>query len=73
MGELLHGQVGSGERATVLSVQSLLFQAAGSAGAILAGWLAVQHGASAGFLVAAGGLAAACGLLATARAPASVS
>jgi MFS family permease len=71
MGELLHGQVGSAERATVLSVQSLLFQVAGSGGAILAGWLAVQHGAAAGFLVAAGGLAAACTLLATAGAPAS--
>jgi threonine synthase len=52
-------------------VQSLLFQVAGSGGAILAGWLAVQHGAAAGFLVAAGGLAAACTLLATAGAPAS--
>lgn len=53
MADVLHSQVASGQRATVLSVQSLMFQITGAGGAILAGWLTVQHGPAAGFAVAA--------------------
>jgi hypothetical protein len=59
--------VRSAERATVLSVQSLVLQVTGSAGAITAGALTARHGAWAGFGIAAGALAAAAYLLA--RAP----
>lgn len=64
MGELLHGQVRSEQRATVLSVQSLMFQLAGAAGSILAGSLTVWHGPPpAGFAVAAVSLAVAIPML----------
>jgi MFS family permease len=53
MGEVLHGEVRSTERATVLSVQSLVLQVAGSAGAITAGALTAWQGAWAGFGTAA--------------------
>jgi predicted MFS family arabinose efflux permease len=62
LGEVLHGQVRSTERATVLSVQSLVLQLSGAAGALLAGALTAQLGAWLGFGVAAIALAAA-GLL----------
>jgi predicted MFS family arabinose efflux permease len=63
LGELLHGQVRSEERATVLSVQSLVLQLAGGGGAILAGALTVQLGAWVGFAVAGVALLAAVVLL----------
>jgi MFS family permease len=63
LGELLHGQVRSAERATVLSVQSLVLQLAGAAGALLAGALTAQYGAWVGFGVAAVALGAAVRLL----------
>ncbi|GAB3239212.1 hypothetical protein GCM10027447_38920 [Glycomyces halotolerans] len=37
--ELVHGQVGAGERATVISIESLLMQASGSAAALVLPWL----------------------------------
>jgi MFS family permease len=59
LGEVLHGQVRTTERATVLSVQSLVLQLSGAAGALLAGALTAQLGAWLGFGVAAVALAAA--------------
>jgi sugar phosphate permease len=70
MADLLHSQVTSSQRATVLSVQSLTFQITGAGGAILAGWLTVRHGPAAGFAVAAGSLSLALWLLVTMRGPA---
>jgi MFS family permease len=64
LGEMLHGEVRSKERATVLSVQSLVLQLAGSAGAITAGALTAWYGAWAGFGTAAVALGAAVCLLA---------
>jgi MFS family permease len=63
LGEVLHGEVRSEERATVLSVQSLVLQLTGSAGAIAAGALTVSQGAWAGFAIGALALGAAVGLL----------
>jgi MFS family permease len=63
LGELLHGEVRSRERATVLSVQSLVLQLAGSAGAIAAGALTAWQGAWAGFGTAAVALGTAAYLL----------
>jgi len=63
LGELLHQRVVSSERATVLSVQSLLLQVAGGGGALLAGWLTAEFGAAAGFGVGVAGLAAGLVLL----------
>lgn len=65
LGELLHGQVEGQQRATLLSVQSLVFQVTGAGGAVLAGWLTVRSGPSAGFAVAVASMAAALAMLAT--------
>ncbi len=59
LGELLHGQVGGEERATMLSAQSLVLQLAGTAGAVLAGAVTPWQGAWVGFAVAAVALVAA--------------
>lgn len=50
---LLHGRVGAGERATVISVQSLLLQLAAAAGALGLGRLATAVAPEAAFGVAA--------------------
>jgi predicted MFS family arabinose efflux permease len=71
MADLLHSQVTSSQRATVLSVQSLMFQLTGAGGAVLAGWLTVRQGPAAGFAVAAVCLAIAVWMLVRMRAPAS--
>jgi hypothetical protein len=63
LGGMLHGEVRSEGRATVLSVQSLVLQLAGSAGAVTAGALTARHGAWAGFGTAAVALGAALYLL----------
>ena len=65
LGELLHGQVDSQKRATLLSLQSLVFQVTGAGGAVLAGWLTVRSGPSAGFAVAVASMAAALAMLAS--------
>jgi predicted MFS family arabinose efflux permease len=65
LGELLHGQVDTDQRATLLSLQSLLFQITGAGGAVLAGWLTVSRGAGAGFAVAVASMAAGLAMLAT--------
>lgn len=70
MADLLHSQVTGSQRATVLSVQSLVFQLTGAGGAILAGWLTVRNGPAAGFAVAAVSVSIAVWLLVTMRAPA---
>lgn len=49
--ELLHRRIGSGERATVLSIQSLLFMVVGTAGAIAIGFLADRYGPALPFAV----------------------
>ncbi len=59
---LLHERVEPGERATVLSVQSLLIQAAGAVGLPLIGWQATRSGIEAGYLAAALVLLSAAGL-----------
>ncbi|MET0415748.1 MAG: MFS transporter [Actinoplanes sp.] len=59
---LLHERVAPGERATVLSVQSLLIQAAGAVGVPLIGWHATRSGIEAGYLAAALVLLASAGL-----------
>jgi hypothetical protein len=64
LGELLHGQVAASERATVLSMQSLVFQIAGAGGALVAGWLTLRGGSAAGFAVAAASMACALAMLA---------
>lgn len=50
---LLHERIEAGERATVLSVQSLLGQAVGAVGIPLIGWQATHHGVEAAYLLAA--------------------
>lgn len=52
LGRLLHGRVVAAERATVLSVQSLLMMTGGSAGSLALGALAAQHGPGPAFAVA---------------------
>jgi MFS family permease len=69
LADLLHSQVTSSQRATVLSMQSLTFQITGAGGAILAGWLTVRHSPAAGFAVAAVSLAIASWMLVTMRTP----
>jgi MFS family permease len=73
MADLLHSQVTSSQRATVLSVQSLVFQFTGAGGAILAGWLTVREGPAAGFAVAGVSVGIAVWMLMTMRAPARAS
>ena len=50
---LLHERVEPGERATVLSVQSLLMQAVGAVGIALIGWQATRNGIAAGYTISA--------------------
>jgi MFS family permease len=50
---LLHERVEPGERATVLSVQSLLMQAVGAVGIALIGWQATRNGIAAGYSISA--------------------
>jgi hypothetical protein len=63
LGELLHGQVTTERRATMLSVQSLTLQAAGAGGAVVAGVLTTRLGAWAGVGVALVSLVVAGALL----------
>jgi hypothetical protein len=63
LGELLHGQVSREERATMLSVQSLVLQLAGTGGAVLAGAATSRQGAWVGFTIAAVALVAAVHML----------
>ncbi|MFI7542011.1 MFS transporter [Actinoplanes sp. NPDC049599] len=59
---LLHERVAPGERATVLSVQSLLMQGVGAAGIPLIGWSATRNGIEVGYAVAAVVLLASAGI-----------
>jgi hypothetical protein len=59
---LLHDRVEPGERATVLSVQSLLMQAVGAVAIPLIGWQATTTGIGAGYTLAAAALLASAGL-----------
>ena len=59
---LLHERVEPGERATVLSVQSLLMQAVGAVGIALIGWQATSNGMAAGYTISAVVLLASAGL-----------
>ncbi|MFF5216227.1 MFS transporter [Micromonospora sp. NPDC000442] len=60
--KLLHDRVEATERATVLSVQSLLMQVVGAAGLPLIGWQATRHGVEAGYLIGAAVLFASAAL-----------
>jgi hypothetical protein len=51
--QLLHDRVEPAERATVLSVQSLLMQVAGAVGLPVIGWQAARHGIGVGYALAA--------------------
>jgi len=53
LAQLLHSQLTAAERATVVSVQSLLLQVAGAVGAVALGYLAAATGPASAFLVAA--------------------
>jgi len=64
LGELLHGRVSAERRATVLSAQSLMLQAAGASGGVVAGVLTARFGPAAGLGVACVGVATATWLLA---------
>jgi MFS family permease len=57
LSQLLHSQVTAAERATVVSVQSLLLQSAGALGAVALGYLAVVTSPLVAFLLAAIALA----------------
>ena len=59
---LLHERVEPGERATVLSVQSLLMQAVGAVLIPVIGWQATRNGIEAGYTVSAVVLLASAGL-----------
>ncbi len=63
LSELLHGRVDDEHRATVLSVESLLFQAAGALGGLGAGVLVTAYGAPAGVTVGVVALAVAVAVL----------
>ena len=65
---MLHERVEPGERATVLSVQSLLMQAVGAVGVPLIGWQATRSGVGAGYLAAALVVFASAGLFLRLRA-----
>ncbi|MBQ1027275.1 MFS transporter [Micromonospora sp. C95] len=60
--KLLHDRVEATERATVLSVQSLLMQVVGAVGLPLIGWQASRHGIEAGYLIGAAVLFASAAL-----------
>lgn len=53
VGQLLHDRVGADERATVLSVDSLVLQLGAGAGSLALGWLATARGPGAAFAVSA--------------------
>ncbi len=53
LAQLLHSQLTAAERATVVSVQSLLLQLAGAVGAVALGYLAAATGPASAFLIAA--------------------
>ncbi|WP_433730273.1 MFS transporter [Actinoplanes sp. CA-051413] len=59
---LLHERVEPGERATVLSVQSLLMQAVGAVVIPVIGWQATRNGIEAGYTISAVVLLASAGL-----------
>jgi hypothetical protein len=59
---LLHERIEPGERATVLSVQSLLMQAVGAVGIALIGWQATRNGIAVGYALSAVVLLASTGL-----------
>jgi hypothetical protein len=68
MGDVLHRRVTAGERATVVSVQSLTLQLVGAAGSVSLGWVAGRYGVAPSFVVAGALLAGgAVALLNTAR------
>ena len=58
LGELFHQPLRATERATVLSVESLVFQLAGAGGVVIAGGAVAASGPWAGFAVAATAMAA---------------
>ncbi|WP_216592981.1 MFS transporter [Verrucosispora sioxanthis] len=60
--KLLHDRVEATERATVLSVQSLLMQVVVATGLPLIGWQATRHGVEAGYLIGAAVLFASAAL-----------
>jgi MFS family permease len=60
--QLLHERVEPGERATVLSVQSLLMQAVGAVAIPVIGWQAARNGIEVGYTVSAVVLLASAGL-----------
>ncbi|WBB54269.1 MFS transporter [Verrucosispora sp. WMMD573] len=60
--KLLHDRVEATERATVLSVQSLVMQVLGAVGLPLIGWQATRHGIEAGYLLGAAVLFASAAL-----------
>jgi len=64
---VLHGRVSPGERATIVSVQSLFLQAAGAVGALAFGWLATAWGPAPGFGAAGLALVAAAVLISRIR------
>ncbi|MEV4620482.1 MFS transporter [Asanoa sp. NPDC049573] len=66
---VLHARVAAGERATVVSVQSLALQAAGALGSVCFGWLATTRGAAFAFGVAGAALAAAAWVMARIQLP----
>ena len=66
---LLHARVAPGERATVISVQSLALQAAGAVGSVCFGALATARGAAFAFGMAGVALAAAAWVVARIRIP----
>ncbi|HEV7713176.1 MAG TPA: MFS transporter [Asanoa sp.] len=66
---VLHARVAAGERATVVSVQSLALQAAGALGSVCFGALAATRGAEFAFGVAGGVLVVAAGVVARIRLP----
>ncbi|RSM53714.1 MFS transporter [Actinoplanes sp. ATCC 53533] len=65
---LLHERVEPGERATVLSVQSLLMQAVGAVVIPVIGWQATRNGIEVGYAIAAVALLASAGLFLRLRA-----
>ncbi len=66
---LLHARVAPGERATVISVQSLALQAAGAVGSVCFGALATAGGAAFAFGMAGVALAAAAWVVARIQIP----
>jgi predicted MFS family arabinose efflux permease len=69
LAQLLHSQVTAAERATVVSIQSLILQLAGAVGAVALGRLAVSTNMGVAFGVTAAMLAVPGWLLVAATAP----